>query len=67
MEEKRICDRCNKLYASPGGCVEQCQARMEGSFVVEYMAKEYIEARMNGEKNQCKAFKPIFDMTKFYS
>lgn len=56
---RRICDRCNNFEVSPGGSVEICHARRLGSIVIPHMPKDYIEARINGDKQHCKEFKKI--------
>jgi len=54
-----ICNRCNKYEVSMCGSSETCHAKKEGSKVILYITDDYIEPRMNGEINHCKAFKKI--------
>ena len=58
-DERIICDKCDKYTVSPCGSSESCVARYEGSRVIPYMTEWYINERMSGEKNTCKAFKKI--------
>jgi hypothetical protein len=56
---RRICDRCNNFEVSRDGTRETCHARRIGSALIAHMPADYIEARMQGEKQNCKEFKKI--------
>ena len=57
---KRICDNCQNLQVSPGGTTETCWAKHEGSRVIIDMPQQYIDLRMEGDKQNCKRFKRIY-------
>ena len=54
-EELRICDTCEMFYNSPGGCVERCHAGLSGIHLTE----DYINRRIDGKLNNCRAHKPL--------
>ena len=54
--DKVICDNCSNYKVSPGGCVESCSENLSCPF---YLTEGYFEERQNGDKSNCKAFKPL--------
>lgn len=58
-EPKRICDNCSNLHQNNNQTVEFCWAYLEGSKFISDMPKDYINERLEGNKNNCKRFKKI--------
>lgn len=56
---KTICDRCNHYEVSMDGTKEICHAKRIGSQVILWITDDYIKLRMNGDKNNCKAYERI--------
>ena len=57
---KTICDRCVKYEVSICGTREICHAYVEKQtrFTNE-ITKQYIQQRINGNKNYCKAYNKL--------
>lgn len=57
---KTICDKCANYEVSLCGTREICRAYIEKQtkFTNE-ITKQYVEQRVNGDKNHCKAYKKM--------
>jgi len=54
--DKRICDKCYHFECHPSGTSERCYEHLLNPY---YLTKAYYEARRDGEKRRCKAFKHL--------
>jgi hypothetical protein len=56
---KRICDKCKNFEVSMDNTKEICHAKKDGSQVILKITDEYIEQRINAEKQNCKCYEKI--------
>lgn len=59
----RKCDRCDHLLITGGGTHETCWARFD---LTQRLTRDYVDERLNGNEQACKAFRAIVDLVKIF-